>query len=377
MADVLDRALPTTRRIARSVRLSALLLALAASFGVTSAAVGQTVATVPTDTTTTEQTLSTTATAPEPLQATTVTTPPASDTTVPAPQPIEAGTTPPASDATAPADGGQVVAPVDTPVVDDTTALVDPTAPAAPDTPAVTTPGTTADTTSPTAPSATAPTNTADALKIPAGPDTLVAPVTPRVSSAVTPAPAVTTPVVDIDPVKTGTPAPPAAADAVPPTISKQAATRPEAPAAPGKRAAREVDALATPTTFAGQATPDVVRAAREQNAISPTKPAEPVIAEKATEAPRGASAMPGVTLDREGLVVSASVEPHSVLEMLAAYIVPGGTSPSSGVVMLLFPLALLAAIFTPRIPRLHLATIVAERGAGPSGFNPVALRPG
>lgn len=65
------------------------------------------------------------------------------------------------------------------------------------------------------------------------------------------------------------------------------------------------------------------------------------------------------------------------LLEILAGYAFPGATNPASGAILLLFPLALLAAALTPRLPRLHLRTIVAERGAGLAGFHAVALRPG
>jgi|GEM_PF-5147742 len=66
-----------------------------------------------------------------------------------------------------------------------------------------------------------------------------------------------------------------------------------------------------------------------------------------------------------------------SLLEILAGYAFPGAGSQSSGAILLLFPLALLLAALTPRIPRLHLQTIVAARGAGSAGYRAVALRPG
>lgn len=66
-----------------------------------------------------------------------------------------------------------------------------------------------------------------------------------------------------------------------------------------------------------------------------------------------------------------------SILELLAGYVFPGAASNTNGAILLLFSLALLMAVVTPRIPRLHLTTLVAQRGAGCPGYNPVALRPG
>lgn len=65
------------------------------------------------------------------------------------------------------------------------------------------------------------------------------------------------------------------------------------------------------------------------------------------------------------------------LLQVLANYVFPGVSNNASGAILLLFPLALLLAALTPRIPRLHLQTIVAERGSGCPGYNPVQLRPG
>jgi len=66
-----------------------------------------------------------------------------------------------------------------------------------------------------------------------------------------------------------------------------------------------------------------------------------------------------------------------SLLQMLAGYVFPGASGTNSGAIILLFTVALLLATVTPRIPRLHLTTLVAQRGAGCPGYNPVALRPG
>lgn len=64
-------------------------------------------------------------------------------------------------------------------------------------------------------------------------------------------------------------------------------------------------------------------------------------------------------------------------LQVLANYVFPGVSNNASGAILLLFPLALLMAALTPRIPRLHLQTVVAQRGSGCPGYNPVQLRPG
>lgn len=65
------------------------------------------------------------------------------------------------------------------------------------------------------------------------------------------------------------------------------------------------------------------------------------------------------------------------LLEVLAGYVIPGAANPASGVILVLFPVAILLAGLTPRLPRLHLQGIVSESGGGAPGFNPVALRPG
>jgi hypothetical protein len=80
-------------------------------------------------------------------------------------------------------------------------------------------------------------------------------------------------------------------------------------------------------------------------------------------------------------LVAPMTVAPQdtrgSILELLAGYVFPGAANSNNGAILLLFSLALLLAVVTPRIPRLHLTTLVAQRGAGCPGYNPVALRPG
>jgi len=76
-------------------------------------------------------------------------------------------------------------------------------------------------------------------------------------------------------------------------------------------------------------------------------------------------------------LRATGSDDRGSLLQMLAGYVFPGASNSSSGAILLLFAAALLMATLTPRIPRLHLATLVAQRGAGCPGYNPVALRPG
>lgn len=75
--------------------------------------------------------------------------------------------------------------------------------------------------------------------------------------------------------------------------------------------------------------------------------------------------------------VLSGGGGPTSLFEMLAGYVLPGAANPASGVMLMLFPLAILLAALTPRLPRLHLLGIVSETGSGSPGFNPVALRPG
>jgi hypothetical protein len=137
--------------------------------------------------------------------------------------------------------------------------------------------------------------------------------------------------------------------------------------------------APATPAVAPGTTSLTSNMEARE---LAPAPPADAVRTDR-REAPAALNTKPAAseTGAARDLVVTPAFgtgdgRSAGLLQVLAGYAFPG-VSNQTGAILLLFPLALLLTALTPRLPRLHLRTIVSDRGAGPAGFNAVALRPG
>jgi len=214
-----------------------------------------------------------------------------------------------------------------------------------------------------------------------------------------------------------GTPAPPTVVD-VPAGLGPDSApgatapaTTPAAPATtPDVPAAAPLPAVGLPVAARGADAPPVVTEPAAKPVVLPdavkpepvdltptlqaftsrqvTTPATAALPGAEVPVPVQATISPAVAKD-EGTTklvkafefppvqASGSDRSGSILELLAGYVFPGAANSNNGAILLLFSLALLLAVVTPRIPRLHLTTLVAQRGAGCPGYNPVALRPG
>ncbi len=149
------------------------------------------------------------------------------------------------------------------------------------------------------------------------------------------------------------------------------------------RRALAPAAASASPTAAPSQATFQSLdlrghaatsAAGADRRAVSPAK--KPVTASDLL-APPAPAATYTTQIVPPSFGVGSSHGSSGILEMLAGYVFPGAANNSGGALLLLFPLALLMAALTPRIPRLHLHTVIAQSGAGCPGFDPVLQRPG
>lgn len=235
-------------------------------------------------------------------------------------------------------------------------------------------------------------------------------------------------PVVAADPATAPAPAPapvaqvptvvpvvvPAGPDAVPGVTDHTIVVpfKPDTPATTATTTTTGRDSTAAPQVWSAPAvpdTPDAPEAAAERATVIAVRPEpQPVAVDRAPVAPPPSFTAGGRLVDPAPVAAAPvvrevptvrSASPESLdgapppelrtpgitysggdgglLEVLAGYVFPGATNTHSGAILLLFPLALLLAGLTPRLPRLHLQGIVSETGAGARGFDPVALRPG
>lgn len=332
------RSAPPRSRLARALAATVVALALSASAAVGAEAVADQQAVTDQAVAVPAPTPVGSPTSPEP------TTEPATDPLADPATPVsEAPTTPVVVDPTAPdpvADGGTAPAPP---------APADPTAPVQP----IVTPPTPIDVPA-QGPDAAPGTGTTT----PAGASSASLPATPPAA----------TPATAPDPVVIPDRLPVAARDAA----DLPAATPDRRPVAPA--AERPKDALPTVELLPQFVTASGDTALRQAADAPPIPPAVKRIQEAVKESARATSLQVSLHIP---LTVTAPDERGSILQLLAGYVFPGAASNNSGAIILLFSVALLIAMVTPRIPRLHLATLVAERGAGCPGYNPVALRPG
>lgn len=113
---------------------------------------------------------------------------------------------------------------------------------------------------------------------------------------------------------------------------------------------------------------------AEETTATAPAKTRRPIMDVRPVAPVIGGGIETLVTLDFGYTPGYGSV---GLLEVLAAYAFPGLSNTSTGAILLLFSFAVLAGALNPRLPRLHLRTVVTRNGAAAFGFHAVALRPG
>jgi len=262
------------------------------------------------------------------------------------------------------------------PVEDPSGALTGPATPVAEAPPATSVPGTAPEPTD----GSTAP-GTTDPVVAPP-PVTGITPITvPLVDvppGRPDPSPAATVPAPSPEPVAvapvTATPAPVAAPERLP-----EAAPADDPPAAETPAPAK-VAPVAPPMTLSPNLTTDGSAAtalASAAPAVGTANRVSPLAVKQQAQPKVAAEKFTQLTVPLVGSQADRAGDSGSILQFLAAYVFPGAASNMNGAILLLFPLALLLAALTPRVPRLHLATIVAERGTGTPGYNPVAQRPG
>ena len=239
------------------------------------------------------------------------------------------------------------------------TATVSPTSP---EPPAVNSPTRTTTPTGPTTPSTTTP---AQVVVISGNPD-MATQTTPAATDPATPVAAVTTPA---------------------PAVSRYASVNPalsthptsaDTPVPPVTRAVKPVSKIAP---VAGKLLP--VNAATRQivNPVIKVAPAPATVNSSVQRDTRSSGEVKPVTslntFTYSGDPQASSSGTQRALAFLAAYVIPGAANNAAGTLFLLFSIAIVVAIVTPGIPRLHTRGIVAQRGTGCRGFHAVALRPG